>query len=137
MARKFEEHNREHAKAALQLASFYHPACEALSDQQKSQCPLSPIQWESGRKMAQGVELRSRAPQVQADRLRWQLLCHIALGKVMPEGEHDGCPLHLEGVQVVTRREGESLILQIITKYPSQVPELQRRMQQLVSLSGR
>ncbi len=130
MARRRSEHASSHSRGALTMESFSHPACGALSLEERRDCPLLSVAWSRSREVPGGIELETFQRGVDASRLRWRFLCHLAYART--RGADDGCPLEVRGVGVSTVQAGQIVRVRIVSDDASQVSELRRRIKRLV-----
>lgn len=130
MARRRTAHAGEHSHRGLAMESFSHPACAALTAEQRRTCPILAQRW-TRREVPGGVELTGAAVSAgRAAALRWHFLCHLAFGQTA--GEQGGCPLHVRGARVATVVEGQRVRVRIVTDDAGQVSELRRRARGLL-----
>ncbi len=134
MAQRQSEHNFEHSHESMKMESFVHPACTALTSEQKRKCPLTSVHWSRARMIQSGVELEMSRSGAAPDSLRWQVLCHMAYGR--EQSALESCPLHLSHVRAIILQQGKKVILRIVTDDASQVGVLQWRLKQLVPAQG-
>lgn len=129
-ARARRAHGESHAAASLELEEFSHPACGALPQAERRACPLSSVQWTGLREVEGGLELETRDPKIDASRLRWRFLCHVAFAR-MQQQPH-GCPLGTPGLEVSVVNVRGRTTVRLTTAEGGRVSALRRELRDLV-----
>jgi len=130
MARRRRDHAAEHNRAAISMDEFSHPACGALTREERRTCPLLGIAWTDRRNTPGGVELQARNFRGDPAKVRWQFLCHIAYGRA--RGGEATCPLQLPRVAVSTQVIEQTLTVRVVTEDPDSVEKLRQQISEIV-----